>query len=115
VGVDESMPATMRDLWARFMASALMEIRLSHETDESTSPKRQQAQTRGYCGLYLPYAPVTLTEKTSTREVGSPAPQDRLRRVHPFLCDRTDPGDRDDSGRDRSRGRCCTTTPVIRK
>jgi hypothetical protein len=50
VGMDESMPATRRDLWARFMASALMEIRLSHETDESASPERQQAPTRGYCG-----------------------------------------------------------------
>ena len=46
-GVDESMPATTRDLWARFMASALMAIRLSHETDESTSPQPQQAQARG--------------------------------------------------------------------
>lgn len=31
------------------MASALMEIRLSHETDEPISPERQQRQARGYC------------------------------------------------------------------
>jgi hypothetical protein len=28
-----------------------MQIRLSGETDESTSPGRHQAQTRGYCDL----------------------------------------------------------------
>jgi len=51
VGMDESMPATVRDLWARFMPSALMAIRLSHETDESSSPERRNDQTRGYRGL----------------------------------------------------------------
>jgi hypothetical protein len=43
--VDESIPATRRDPWAAFMTSALMAIRLSQETDETTSPERQQAQT----------------------------------------------------------------------
>jgi site-specific DNA recombinase len=33
------------------MTSAFMAIRLSHETDESTSPKRQTEQTQGYCDL----------------------------------------------------------------
>ena len=28
-----------------------MAIRLSHETDERTSPKRQTEQTQGYCDL----------------------------------------------------------------
>jgi site-specific DNA recombinase len=45
------MPTTRRDLWARFMTSAFMAIRLSHETNESTSPKRQTEQTQGYCDL----------------------------------------------------------------
>jgi hypothetical protein len=33
------------------MTSAFMAIRLSHKTDESTSPKRQTEQTQRYCDL----------------------------------------------------------------
>jgi hypothetical protein len=49
--VDESMPAMRRDLWARFMTSALIEIRLSNETEETTSPERQREQDEAYCGI----------------------------------------------------------------
>ena len=58
VGIDESMPAVKRDRWARFITSALMAIRLFHETDESTSPERQQAQTEATAALVIGTLPM---------------------------------------------------------
>jgi site-specific DNA recombinase len=50
--VDESIPAQRLDLYPRVMAlRALIEIRLSNETEESTSPERQREQDEAYCGI----------------------------------------------------------------
>jgi hypothetical protein len=40
------------------MASALMAIALSHETDESTSPERQQVQTEATAAFLIGTLPM---------------------------------------------------------
>ena len=53
VEMDESMPAVRRDLRARFMPSALFEIRLPNGTEERASPERQRTQTEATAAFRL--------------------------------------------------------------